>query len=80
MDGPEQKCFRPVCPPGEELWQMSISGTMMMVVMMVMITTMVTIIVDLTMMATIVLLESPVEKSYDNDQNRVQGVGAFEIC
>ena len=70
MDGPEQKCFRPVCPPGEELWQMSISGKMMM------ITTIMAIIVDLTMMAVATLLE----KSYGNDQNRVQGVGAFEIC
>ena len=58
---------------------MSISGTMMMVMVM-MITKMMKIIVDLIMMATIVLLESPVEKSYDNDQNRVQGSGAFEIC
>ena len=58
---------------------MSISGTMMIVMMMI-ITTMMAIIVDLIMMATIVLLESPVEKSYGNDQNRVQWVGAFEIC
>ena len=70
MDGPEQKCLRPVCPPGEELWQMSISGKMMM------ITTIMAIIVDLTMMAVATLLE----KSYGNDQNRVQWVGAFEIC
>ena len=45
-----------------------------------MITKMMEIIVDMLMMATIVVLESPVEKSYDNDQNRVQGVGAFEVC
>ena len=75
MDGPEQKCFRPVCPPGEELWQMSISGTMMMI-MVVMLTAVMTIIVDLTMMAVATLLE----KCYGNDQNRVQWVGAFELC
>ena len=56
---------------------MSISGTVMIVVM---ITTMMAIIVDLITMAIIVQLESPVEKSYDNDQNRVQWLGAFEIC
>ena len=59
---------------------MSISGTTMIVMMMMMMTTMMAIIVDVIMMATIVLLESPLEKSYDNDQNRVQVVGAFEIC